>query len=68
MLKKLLECFTKKTKQQSLELTKKKSDKLYVKWKGYENSFNSWRDKKDFINEFFRNNRVIVRFSKKSYC
>ena len=68
MLKKLLERFTKKTKQQSLELTKKKSDKLYVKWKGYENSFNSWRDKKDFINEFFRNNRVIVRFSKKSYC
>ena len=41
MLKKLLERFTKKTKQQSLELTKKKSDKLYVKWKGYENSFNS---------------------------
>lgn len=68
MLKKLLERFTKKTKQQSLELTKKKSDKLYVKWKDYENSFNSWRDKKDFINEFFRNNRVIVRFSKKSYC
>ena len=68
MLKKLLERFTKKTKQQSLELTKKKGDKLYVKWKGYENSFNSWRDKKDFINEFFRNNRVIVRFSKKSYC
>ena len=68
MLKKLLERFTKKTKQQSLELTKKKIDKLYVKWKDYENSFNSWRDKKDFINEFFRNNRVIVRFSKKSYC
>lgn len=68
MLKKLLERFTKKTKQQSLELTKKKSDKLYVKRKGYENSFNSQRDKKDFINEFFRNNRVIVRFSKKSYC
>ena len=68
MLKKLLERFTKKTKQQSLELTKKKSDKLYVKWKDYENSFSSWRDKKDFINEFFRNNRVIVRFSKKSYC
>ena len=26
---------------------KKKGDKLYVKWKGYENSFNSWIDKKD---------------------
>ena len=25
----------------------KKGDKLYVKWKGYSNSFNSWIDKKD---------------------
>ena len=25
---------------------KKKGDKLYVKWKGYDNSFNSWIDKK----------------------
>ena len=25
----------------------KKGDKLYVKWKGYDNSFNSWIDKKD---------------------
>ena len=24
-----------------------KGDKLYVKWKGYDNSFNSWIDKKD---------------------
>ena len=28
---------------------KKKGDKLYVKWKGYNNSFNSWIDKKDII-------------------
>ena len=27
----------------------KKGDKLYVKWKGYDNSFNSWIDKKDLI-------------------
>ena len=26
---------------------KKKDDKLYVKWKGYDSSFNSWIDKKD---------------------
>ena len=26
---------------------KKKGDKLYVKWKGYDNSLNSWIDKKD---------------------
>ena len=24
-------------------------DKLYVKWKGYDNSFNSWIDKKDLV-------------------
>ena len=28
---------------------KKKGKKLYVKWKGYDNSFNSWIDKKDLI-------------------
>ena len=28
---------------------KKKGDKLYVKWKGYESLFNSWIDKKDLI-------------------
>ena len=25
---------------------KRKGDKFYVKWKGYDNSFNSWIDKK----------------------
>ena len=27
------------------KVIKKKGDKLYVKWKGYDNSFNSWIDK-----------------------
>ena len=31
------------------KVIKKKGDKLYVKWKGYDNSFNSWIDKKDLI-------------------
>ena len=26
-----------------------KGNKLYVKWKGYNNSFNNWIDKKDLI-------------------
>ena len=26
-----------------------KGDKMYVKWKGYDNSLNSWIDKKDLI-------------------
>ena len=28
---------------------KRKGNKLHVKWKGYDNSFNSWIDKKDLI-------------------
>ena len=38
-----------KTKQKELrveEVIKRKGDKLYVKWKGYDNSFNSWIDEK----------------------
>ena len=33
------------------KVIKKKGDKLYVKWKGYDNSFNSWINKNDIINE-----------------
>ena len=28
---------------------KRKGNKLYIKWKGYNNSFNSWIDKKDIV-------------------
>ena len=31
------------------KIIKEKGDKLYVKWKGYDNSFNSWTDKKDLV-------------------
>ena len=31
------------------KILKKKGAKLYVKWKGYDNSFNSWINKKDII-------------------
>ena len=31
------------------KVIKKKGDKLYVKWKSYDNSFNSWIDKKDIV-------------------
>ena len=31
------------------KVIKKKGDKLYVKWKGYGNSFNSWINKKEII-------------------
>ena len=31
------------------KVIKKKGEKLYVKWKGYDSSFNSWIDKKDLV-------------------
>ena len=31
------------------EVIKRNGDKLYVRWKGYNNSFNSWIDKKDLV-------------------
>ena len=31
------------------KVIKIKSDKLYIKWKGYDKSFNSWIDKKDIV-------------------
>ena len=31
------------------KVLKRKGDKLYVKWKGYDNSFNSWINKKDLV-------------------
>ena len=54
---KLLDRFTKKNCKENEKgfiaekVIKKKGDKLYVKWKGYNNSFNRWIDKKDSINE-----------------
>ena len=36
----------KKLIKQNLE---QKRDQLYIKWKGYDNSFNSWINKKDLL-------------------
>ena len=39
-----------KTNQQEFRIEKvikKKEDNLYIKWKGFDRSFNSWIDKKD---------------------
>ena len=41
-----------KTSQEKFRIEKvlkRKGDKLYVKWKGYDNRFNSWINKKDLI-------------------
>ena len=49
----------KKTNQTVFSVEKRinrKGDKLYIKWKGHDNSFNSWFDKKDHwsLNHLFR--------------
>ena len=31
------------------KVIKRKIDKIYVKWKGYDNSFNSWIDKASLV-------------------
>ena len=56
MVKKLLERFTKKNCKKQIKkefkvekVIKRKANKLYVKWKGYNNYFNSWIDKKDIV-------------------
>ena len=52
---KFLEKFTEKlqkTNHKELrveKLIKGKDKKLYVKWKGYDSSFNSWIDNKDIV-------------------
>ena len=41
-----------KTNQEELrveKVIKRKGGNLYVKWKGYDNSFISWIDKKDIV-------------------
>ena len=41
-------CKKNKSKRVSVEkVIKRKGDKLYAKWSGYDNFFNSWIDKKD---------------------
>ena len=43
----------KKKKKNIIEkVIKRKGDQLYVKWKGYNNSFNSWIDKKDIKKKY----------------
>ena len=38
-----------KTNQEEFRIEKQKGDKLYVKRKGYDNSFNSWIDKANLV-------------------
>ena len=54
MVKKLMEHFMKKNYKRQKEFRlekaiKRRGDKLHVKWKGYNNSFNSCINKKDLV-------------------
>ena len=40
---------TSQEKFKTEKVIKSKGDKLYVKWKAYDNSLNSWIDKKDIV-------------------
>ena len=48
----------KPTKIRIENVIREKGDKLYVKWKGYDNSFNSWIDK--WVNIFLNFMNLLV--------
>ena len=55
-----------KTNQQKFRIEKvieRKGNKLYVKWKGYDNSFNSWIDKKLNQIKFFKMQFHCIKMS-----
>ena len=52
MEKNVQQKWTEKKNQTELKVEKvikRKCDKIIVKWKGHDNSFNSWIDKKDML-------------------
>ena len=57
MVEKLLGSFRKKNFKKSQrefrveKVINRKGDKIYIKWKSYDNSFSSWIDRKHRINE-----------------
>ena len=59
-----------KTNQQEFRIKKvikKNDDKLYVKCKGYDNSFNSWIDKKDLIKCVWFYRKKMSQYFPKQY-
>ena len=66
-VKKLMELLSKKMQKANQKefriekLIKKKDAKLYVKWKGYNNSFDSWIDVKDIVQmpEYFPKTKCL---------
>ena len=46
-----------------VKVIKSTGDKLYAKWIGYDNSFNSWIDEKDIV--YWRNATGVDKFAKR---
>ena len=44
----------------SKKLIKNKADKLYVKWKDHDNSFNSWKGRKSYIKSVILLNCIFI--------
>ena len=42
------------------KVIRRKGNKIYVKWKGYDNLFNSWIDKKDIIKRVNTFHHIIL--------
>ena len=49
------------------KVIKREGDKLYVKWRGYNNSLNSWIDKKDSINKWIFSRTKVFRRESESW-
>ena len=43
------------------KVIKEKGDKLYVIWEGYDNTFNSWIDKKDVIKWIYKKSQYFPK-------
>ena len=52
---------TNKKEFRAEKVIKRKNHKLYVKWKGYNNYFNSWTDKRDvlYMSEYFQKSKSV---------
>ena len=48
------------------KVIKRKGDKLYVKWKGYNNSFNSWINKNDIIKFYSKMSQYFPPYNNSS--
>ena len=46
------------------KVIKRKGNKLHVRWKGYNNSFNTWIDKKDLAKWILQNESVLSTIQK----